>query len=233
MAKRKKVLTAQSTKRKVSKRKEKTLDDPTITASSFDEAVQFWFDSICDTKGASSFGVDGVMKFCEGINITPEDEVMLVFSFYCGCDQMGMFTREQFAKGMKSLSCRSPSEFQQRLGEIRSCMDDKKELKAIHRFAYDFAKSAMMTTQKSLDKQTAISMLTIIIKKRWSLFNDFITFYKKHSSKIMNKDQWMSLLEFSTVVGDDFSKYDEDSAWPVLLDEFVEWYQDDHAEKHN
>eukprot|EP00064_Thunnus_orientalis_P020816 superscaffoldBa00005945_g20964 len=41
--------------------------------------------------------------------------------------------------------------------------------------------------------------------------------------KGMNKDQWYNVLEFSRTINTDLSNYDEDGAWPVLLDEFVEW----------
>uniref|UniRef100_A0A4X2L0D8 DCN1-like protein n=1 Tax=Vombatus ursinus TaxID=29139 RepID=A0A4X2L0D8_VOMUR len=41
--------------------------------------------------------------------------------------------------------------------------------------------------------------------------------------RVMNKDQWYNVLEFSRTVHADLSNYDEDGAWPVLLDEFVEW----------
>ncbi|KAJ7320128.1 hypothetical protein JRQ81_019639 [Phrynocephalus forsythii] len=41
--------------------------------------------------------------------------------------------------------------------------------------------------------------------------------------RVINKDQWYNVLEFSRTVHADLSNYDEDGAWPVLLDEFVEW----------
>ncbi|KAK7807958.1 hypothetical protein U0070_003030 [Myodes glareolus] len=44
--------------------------------------------------------------------------------------------------------------------------------------------------------------------------------------KVINKDQWCNVLEFSRTISLDLSNYDEDGAWPVLLDEFVEWYKD-------
>ena len=45
----------------------------------------------------------------------------------------------------------------------------------------------------------------------------------------MNKDQWFNVLEFSRSVAPDLSNYDEDGAWPVLLDEFVSWFRKNAA----
>uniref|UniRef100_A0A3B3RLF7 DCN1-like protein n=1 Tax=Paramormyrops kingsleyae TaxID=1676925 RepID=A0A3B3RLF7_9TELE len=51
-------------------------------------------------------------------------------------------------------------------------------------------------------------------------------FARQSKYKVMNKDQWCNVLEFSRTINLDLSNYDEDGAWPVLLDEFVEWYKD-------
>eukprot|EP00079_Xenopus_tropicalis_P021142 XP_012812397.1 PREDICTED: DCN1-like protein 5 isoform X2 [Xenopus tropicalis] len=48
-------------------------------------------------------------------------------------------------------------------------------------------------------------------------------FARQSKYRVMNKDQWYNVLEFSRTVHADLSNYDEDGAWPVLLDEFVEW----------
>ncbi|XP_023226658.1 DCN1-like protein 4 isoform X3 [Centruroides sculpturatus] len=48
-------------------------------------------------------------------------------------------------------------------------------------------------------------------------------FARQSKYKVINKDQWCNVLEFSRTINSDLSNYDEDGAWPVLLDEFVEW----------
>lgn len=50
-------------------------------------------------------------------------------------------------------------------------------------------------------------------------------FFQQDSYRSVNADQWMSFLDFATSVAPDFSNYDENMAWPVMLDEYVSWAQ--------
>jgi len=36
-------------------------------------------------------------------------------------------------------------------------------------------------------------------------------------------DEWMMILQFVRQVKPDVSNYQDDGAWPLLLDEYVEW----------
>ncbi|XP_066240852.1 DCN1-like protein 4 isoform X1 [Saccopteryx leptura] len=80
--------------------------------------------------------------------------------------------------------------------------------------------------QRSLDINTAKCMLGLLLGKIWPLFPVFHQFLEQSKYKVINKDQWCNVLEFSRTISLDLSNYDEDGAWPVLLDEFVEWYKD-------
>jgi len=72
--------------------------------------------------------------------------------------------------------------------------------------------------------ETACSLLKILrLNTSWPLFNDFESYIKQSDQRGINKDQWMQILDFSISIKNDLSNYDVDGAWPVLLDEFVDY----------
>jgi len=66
-------------------------------------------------------------------------------------------------------------------------------------------------------------MLGLLLGKQWTLLNSFYLFLDQSRYRVLNKDQWCNVLEFSRAVDTDLKNYDVDGAWPVMLDEFVEW----------
>ncbi|XP_038817262.1 DCN1-like protein 5 isoform X3 [Salvelinus namaycush] len=146
--------------------------------------------------------------------------IMLVIAWKLEAPNMGFFTKEEWLKGMTLLQCDCIERLQGKLDYLHNHLNDTIIFKNIYRYAFDFARDK---DQRSLDMDTAKSMLALLLGRTWPLFPVFNQFLEQSKYKVMNKDQWFNVLEFSRTVSTDLSNYDEDGAWPVLLDEFVEW----------
>ncbi|KAL3878518.1 hypothetical protein ACJMK2_030858 [Sinanodonta woodiana] len=170
-----------------------------------------------------TLGPEGMEKFCEDTGVEPENIVMLALAWKLEAKTMGFFTLAEWLKGMTELQCDCTKKVQSKLDYLKALLDDPIHFKNIYRYAFDFARDK---DQRSMDIDTAKAMLAIVLGKHWSLFGAFNHFLGQSKYKAINKDQWCNILEFSRTIYPDLSNYDEDGAWPVLLDEFVEWLKE-------
>jgi DCN1-like protein 4/5 len=174
-------------------------------------------------------GPNGVEKFCNDIGVAPEDVVVLVLCWHLNAEEMGYFTQQQFIEGFTKLGLDTVNKIKNQLKVFRQELDDTNKFKDIYRFAFLLAREG---DQKLLDLQSATAMLDLVVGDKYPHTGNFKEFLQEQKSyKALNMDQWMSFLEFSRTIKKDFSNYDENGAWPVLLDEYVEWYREREKNK--
>ncbi|KAJ4452308.1 DCN1-like protein 4 [Periplaneta americana] len=169
-----------------------------------------------------TLGPEGMEKFCEDIGVEPENVVMLVLAWKMSARQMGFFSQQEWLRGLSDLQCDSICKVQSKLDYLRSLLNDHVTFKSIYRYAYDFARSFVPLTllcpccqdkdQRSMDIETAKAMLQLLLGKHWALFGQFNNFLEHSKYKVINKDQWCNILEFSRTIVNDLSNYDVDGA---------------------
>lgn len=48
----------------------------------------------------------------------------------------------------------------------------------------------------------------------------------QQKNKAVSKDTWALLVDFARSIDKDFKEYDEDGAWPSMIDDFVEYVRE-------
>lgn len=71
--------------------------------------------------------------------------------------------------------------------------------------------------QRSMDIETAKAMLHLLLGKQWQMYPEFAQFLQQSKYKVINKDQWCNILEFSRTITPDLSNYDVDGACKWLI----------------
>ncbi|KAF9131543.1 DCN1-like protein 5 [Mortierella sp. 14UC] len=170
-------------------------------------------------------GPAGISKLCEDIDVSLETVDMLVLAYHLEADTMPIFTKDEWAKGMKKLEIDSVERLKAKLPELVERLKDPVHFKEFYRYIFMFAKDS---EQKCMPIDTACAMISTVMKDRphEQRFVEYLGV--KKPVKVINKDQWHNFLDFSDTVSEDLSNYDGiNSAWPVLLDEYVEWRNED------
>lgn len=177
------------------------------------------------TDDASQLGPEGMERFCQDLKVDPENIVMLVIAYRMNAKNMGYFTQTEWLKGLSDpeINCDTPVKLQNKLNFLLNQLNDPQTFKLIFRYAYDFARDK---DQRSMDIETAKAMLNLLLSKSWQLYPEFSEFLEQPKApRVINKDQWNNIFEFSRTISLDLSNYSIDGAWPVLLDDFVEYLQ--------
>jgi hypothetical protein len=148
----------------------------------------------------------------------------------------------QWIKGCTKLQVDSVAKFNKVvLPTLDTGFLDPSEFKDFYKFCFNFNRQG---THKTLDKDLVVALLQLVLVDRIpsDRLETFVAFLEQLPSSStttstttntysrITLDQWSSFLEFCQEC-EDLSSYDEaSSAWPVLIDEYVE-YMEEQAKK--
>ena len=170
---------------------------------------------------------DGIMRFCSDLGVQPDEFIVLVIAWKCQAGIMGTFTRKEFVNGCQAMHIDSIKSLQQRFSELKLEVMNKQQFKDLYRWTYKFGLD-VESGQRTLPLDMAVILWRLVFSQNPpSILEPWLDFLEKHLSlKGIPKDTWDMFLNFVEQVGDDLSSYDDNEAWPSLLDDFVEFEND-------
>lgn len=174
-------------------------------------------------SGPDGIAGEQLLQLFKDLEIDPgTDVVALAFAAACNAVEMGVFRRREFICGCAVLEADALDDLRGKVPELRSNVLGGKTLPEV--YAYTFG-VALEPPSKVLPLDEAQQYWALLLPD-WPLREEFCDWASKHMrGKAITRDLWMMVLKLATEVPADLSTYDDNPAWPVVFDEFVEYFR--------
>ena len=103
---------------------------------------------------------------------------------------------------------------------LKDYLSRPSDFRNFYMYAFDYNKPP---ENRSLPIETARQLFPLVLAGRFRHLDLWLDFLKDRKLAI-SRDSYSLLLDFANTIDEDMSNFDEENgAWPVLLDEFVEF----------
>ncbi|BAT98615.1 DCN1-like protein 4 isoform X1 [Vigna umbellata] len=170
---------------------------------------------------------EGIETLCAAMEVNHTDVRVLMLAWKMKAEEQGYFTLDEWRRGLKALRADTISKLRKALSDL------EKEVSRPSNFAdfYSYAFQYCLTEekQKSIDIESICELLTLVLGSTFPpQVNSFVEYLKTQNDyKVINMDQWMGFFRFCNEISyPALDDYDPELAWPLILDNFVEWVRE-------
>ncbi|EFO98588.1 CRE-DCN-1 protein [Caenorhabditis remanei] len=203
-----------------------------------------------DGLGDKRIGPNGVQKLLGELGYSPTDRRVLILAWKCNAQTQCEFSLKEWLDGMTTLHADSVQTLRQRIDSLDAELHSDKSkvskffkanyFRELYLFAFSYGKAA---ASRSLDLETSILYWDVLFgNNRSTLMSQWIDFLREqerqavtrlaldvgqaNAAKIkhvwITRDTWNLFWDFIVLSRADLSDYDDEGAWPVLIDQFVD-----------
>lgn len=160
--------------------------------------------------------------FFVDLGVDPEtDLVTLIIPWQLNCKRVFYVSKEEFMSGFERLKCEKMSDIKDRMGSLRAELVVDEVYKQFYKFIFGWARGEG-EVKKSVSKDMAVELWKLLLTDRFPLLPYWLQ-YVNLVNKAINMDVWNLLYDFAKI---DIATFDPQDCWPVMLDDFVQWYNE-------
>ncbi|GAA5870510.1 hypothetical protein JCM3774_003693 [Rhodotorula dairenensis] len=180
----------------------------------------------CDPSQPNEISMDGTMQYCADLGVDPSEVVMLALAWFTKAPTMGRFSKREWIEAWHAIGADSLERQKEQVDVLRKQLETPETFRKVYIFAFDYAKTE---GQKSLQFEIAQELWNLLIPldpassfppEHLAMWIEFLT---DKGGRAVSKDSWNLFLDFTRTIDPAFKQYDEDAAWPSVIDDFVEY----------
>lgn len=190
------------------------------------ERIDALFHRYAEQDSLGMIGPEQIEDLCMDLGVEIMDVRVLMLAWKMRAAKQGYFTLEEWRRGLKALKVDSIDKLKKALPALE--LEVMRPHSFLDFYTYSFRYCLTEERQKSLDMESVCQLLELVLGKRnFAQVEALVDFLKNQKEyKAINLDQWLSFLRFCDEVKyPSFDNYDASMAWPLILDQYVEWEQ--------
>ncbi|CAD8070229.1 unnamed protein product [Paramecium primaurelia] len=158
------------------------------------------------------------------VGIQDDQILQLYITYKFGGQKGAVFTLDEFLLGMIRLKCQSIKDLKNIVPQLKQKIQKENKYKKLYSYFFK-----VMSQGKNVIRFTeAITLWDSLLNEQFKEIIDFIQFCKAKPAEFQNTtkvsfDLWCQVWKFFEIIGSDYTKFDENDAWPLLIYEYVQF----------
>ncbi|XP_057840021.2 uncharacterized protein LOC131049934 isoform X2 [Cryptomeria japonica] len=183
------------------------------------------FQRYADKDSPDVIGPETIERLCMDLKIEIMDVKLLMLAWKMRAARQGYFTLEEWHRGLQSLKVNTIDKLKNSLPALEQEVMRSQSFWDFYTYSFQYC---LTDGQKYLDIESVCELLKLVLGNRNpAQVESLIEFLKNQEDcKAIILDQWQCFLSFFDKINyPSFDNYDSSDAWPLLLDDYVEWAQ--------